>query len=349
MNIFDWYEVRETEMMSEPNCPPEVEMMFEQFAMSWAEDDPRATRRYLETAKALAEKLGDEVMSLWADLWIQKTLSDIGELDKSYDLLVHVALESRESKYSFTPMGIMSNNLLASRLAEKDPYGMRKEIEAACAHLRESCQPRSDHACVFLSTMIRCHASLGEYEQAQALMAQRRLAAEAQLFESGWFYMAGYHLAEAHLAYRQCQWDNVLSNADAALSGNVEESPTRTALLALRAAALVHLGDETTAGVAYRSVMKFTDLELIRECYDGLAEYWLAQGNQTEAIKVREAQQEACAGKGRCWEQACGALDLIELFEATGDQQAAANWTEKLRNICADLKQPWHPQFAERL
>ena len=348
MSVFDWYREYESQLLDAPECSGDTLRMLDLFNEALACSDNQQSISYYEQAGQLARQIGNELMDLWVFVWLLQAYGRIGEVKQSFDMAVEAAIRSRDRKYDGTPIGIMANNILATRLAEMDPHGRRAEIAAACEYLDSNCPAESDHACIFHGTMFSRSLRVGDLESAAHYLAKRYPAARAQMDQCGqWFYMAWQLIAEAEIAFRKKDWESMLAHITEGLAEPDDNRPQEASLIAGQACALARLGDLRSAAGKYRRAIQFDTYDREDHWYNFVVEYCLAIEDVSLAIETRLDQQRQIEGKGRCWEQACGAQHLIELYRGQGEHAQATVWIEKLRTICENFKQPWASRFTE--
>ncbi len=345
MNVLDWYEEYCDRRRNAPDCPHVVEQMFTVFARGFHHGNARESVQYYEQSLQLA---GEDEFGLWIRHFLAQSLEDIGRAAEANTLLVKNAILARDPKYAHMPVGIMSNNVLASRMASRDPHGYQNEVIASYEYLDRICEPKSDHSCIYLSTMSEMYLDLGDLKLAREYMDRRFVAAEACSGASS-FYICWQYARMAFIEHLDANYELQLRFADLGLSNAPEDLQCDRALHAIRASALARLGDQSGAERAYRAAVKPMGETLTDRTYEALSDYWLASGRKDKAIDVLLEQQRDRDRELYTWEVACGALELIKLYSELGDSAGAESWRNTLRDICELLKKPLHPKFNNAL
>ena len=350
MSVFDWWDQYSESLREDPNFTEETEELLDMVLAGLECEDQHQMVPLFEQACDAAKRLGDEFAELWCELWLLQSLQGIGEIRKSFDMAIQVAIRSRDPKFRSTPIGIMANNLATGRLGSMDPYGRREEIAAAVEYLEKNCPNDSDHACIFYGTMYDINLQIGDFDAAEEYLKTRYSAALAQWQDDDhWFYMAWQYLGETHLAFMRKDWEIMLKSANEGLAEPTYDHGDTSSLTAGQACALAHLGDFKAALPNYRKALKSEPHERADDWFDFLASYHECTGEPDKAIDLRIQQYEHLDGKGSYWEQACAAEDLIRLYLEKNDAENAELWTERLGYVCEFFQKPWHPRFMQYL
>jgi hypothetical protein len=324
MSVWDWVHAYEAEAEARGDHERAGLIVVYRNAMDDKETDPdQAAARLLE-GRAMAERLGERWWTLFFDHWrLQILLHFKGDYGAAIDLAVRAALEARKPAYAELPQRVCLHEDLLYCHVGVDPWGNADAIRDAlafmqaeatpdleCRYCVQVCQTDFDYAC-------------GRLDDAET-SARRSLA----LVESASPTTRAHYGMDAHaklcaIAFRRGEWDDLIDNA--AWGERLNLVTRRPRLLAefllWQAFAARLLGEEERARRLYhRAVALVGRGGALPEAtyFDALCAYHERGADLATALKTRERELTALAGKGMTNREARAQVERCRLLARLG-------------------------------
>ncbi len=336
-DIWDWYQSFAEQVYEQDVYGVRAVEMIELFEESMQDDDDLARNRsLLMKAKRISESLGEDLFTLWCDVWLAQVLDSMGELKKSRELLSAAAARARAPKYNGTPQQMMANVKLVNNLATSDPIGYADEIMTAYEYVRSNCGDAREHELRILNGVVILAMESKDWEKLKTWID--RVQEIATMVDPDDLWAIGYF--NAKIACAHSNWESMLMHADQALRDGNADKEAKGSLALARACALAGLGDSKAAKKEYLKGWRLRDSLADGDDYWFSALYWLNLNDVENAIQLRLKQQDDIKKKGRFWEQAGGAKHLIDLYAKVGDAVQVKRWQQQLAKVCKQLRDP---------
>lgn len=336
-DIWEWYQCYSDNIYEDDNYGERAIEMLDLFEESMEDpDDPALNISLLKKSKKISESLGEDLFTLWCDVWLAQGLETMGEVKTARELLSTGAIQARQPKFNGTPQQMMVNVKLVNNLATTDPIGYADEIMAAYEYVRENCGPAKEHELRILNGVVTLAFEQADWEKVEQSIT--KVQEIATVVDPDDLWAIGYFRAKA--ACKQRNWQAMLEYADQGLREGEPDKEAKGSLALARACALAALGDAKAAKSEYRKGWRLRQSMADSDDYLFSTWYWLNLGDHEQATQIRLNQQQDIAKKGRYWEQAGGAQHLIELYSETGNDEQVKLWKKKLAKVCKSLRKP---------
>jgi hypothetical protein len=274
-------------------------------ALQCHESDPRVALTNLDAARDIAQRLEEPWWVLLCDHWrIQTLIHSLGDYIAARDIAARSVVEARKPAYAQFPQRICLQEDLISVYIAHDPHGHAAGIEDALAYMEREAAPGADCGLCLLGLKIWFALEREDLQQAEAEAGNFLSAAEEYKVRSGSeHYLANCYTDFCDISFRRCDWPALLEWA------TIGEAPARrldkrqlvAKYLAWQALASRKLGHDEAASRLYRSATAISGrlgLPPSGDYCNALSAYQEAAGDLPRALKLRDRELEAIAGKG---------------------------------------------------
>ncbi len=295
----------------------------------------------LREARRHADELGETCFSLFLAHWITENLLwHTRNYTEALENALGAVLTLRTLPGKICPLEDRLHINLVEVYTEVDPGGYQREIEDNLAYVKVNVDLDYESHCMMAFRQGLMHARLGEWDAART--AANQCLAEVERASGADYYRAVAQFVLGVVAFKNGDAETLLKLAEAG------EKTTRTGVPAVykaefmlwQAWALRHLGDDAAeyrlrdaiaSGQRDPEAMSFA-------YYDALVGWFLTHDQVSDALKVREAQRDIIAGRGRALDEAEMWLDLIALHKKAN--HPTAETAEAARTAISKLRQP---------
>ena len=324
MSVWDWVHEFEDEVESRGDGERARLLRLYRNAMDFKESNPdQAVARLLE-GRALAERLGESWWVLFFDHWrLQILLHFKGDYGAALDLAVRAALEARKPAYAELPQRVCLHEDLLYCHVGVDPWGNAAAIrdalafmqaeagpELECRYCVQVCQTDFDYAC-------------GRLDEAETAARRSLALVEGAPPTTRAHYGMDAHSKLCAIAYHRRDWDELAEQAAWGERLNlITNRPRLRAEFVLWQAFLARLsGEEEQARRLYHRAVALIgrgDALPDRTYFDALCAYHERGGDLETALKTRERELEALAGKGISNRESHAQVERCRLLEQLG-------------------------------
>jgi hypothetical protein len=274
-------------------------------ALQCFDSDPRVALTNLDAARTIAQHLEEPWWVLLCDHWrIQTLIHSLGDYIAARDIAARAVVEARKPAYAPFPQRLCLQEDLIKVFLAHDPHGHAAGIEGALAYMEREVAPGADCGLCLLSLKISYALDMEDLQQAEAEAQNFLSAAEEHMVRTGSeHYLANCYSDFCDIAFRRCDWPALLEWAimGEAAARRLDRRQLLAQYLSWQALANRRLGHDEAASRLYRSATAIADrlgLSPSGDYCNALSAYHEAAGDLPRALKLRNRELEAIAGKG---------------------------------------------------